>query len=79
MADHDPSTDAAGEPEPESFTGAPRWVKVLGALVLAVVVVLLVVKLMGGGAGHGPDRHLSGDPPAALAIGPSAGTGDSSG
>lgn len=38
--------------------GAPRWVKVFGAIALIVVVLLAVLLLAGGGpGGHGPGRH----------------------
>ena len=51
-------------PEPESTTalateGAPRWVKVLGILVLLVVVGALIFMLTGGVGGHSPARHGS--------------------
>lgn len=50
-------TAAALPPHP----GAPRWVKVMGILVLLLVAVLLVARLAGGGegGGHGPGRHTS--------------------
>jgi hypothetical protein len=35
----------------------PRWVKVSGIVVLAVVLALVVVLLTGAG-GHGPGRHM---------------------
>ena len=37
-------------------TGAPRWVKMFGAISL-VVVLLIVILLFTGGSGHGPSRH----------------------
>lgn len=39
--------------------GAPRWVKVLGVIVLVLVVGALIIKLTGGAGGHGPARHGS--------------------
>lgn len=41
--------------------GTPRWVKILGALILTVIVLMLAVKVLSGGQ-HGPMRHFS--PPA---------------
>lgn len=41
-----------------TYTGPPRWVKVLGVITLVVVLVLVVLRLTGGrGGGHGPGRH----------------------
>ena len=47
------------DPPPYSrqHPGAPRWVKVFGAVAI-VLVVLLVIALLGGGE-HGPSRHTS--------------------
>lgn len=39
--------------------GAPKWVKVLGVLVLVVVVGALILMLTGGAGGHSPARHGS--------------------
>ncbi|HUR50562.1 MAG TPA: hypothetical protein VMZ11_00395 [Mycobacteriales bacterium] len=39
------------------LTGAPRWVKAFGLVVLALVLVLLVLQLAGVGGDHGPGRH----------------------
>ncbi|ALC24829.1 hypothetical protein SPRI_6523 [Streptomyces pristinaespiralis] len=48
-------TDPLSTPEPPDESGAPRWVKVLGGIALALVVVILVVHLAGGGmGGHTP-------------------------
>jgi hypothetical protein len=42
------------------YPGTPRWVKVLGIIV--IVVVLLVIAVMFIGGKHGPGRHTqSGD------------------
>lgn len=44
----------------ESTTGIPRWMRVVG-IILAVVALLFVAVLLGGGVGdHGPSRHGSG-------------------
>ena len=39
-----------------AIVGAPRWVKVFGAIAL-VVVLLLAILLLTGGGDHGPGRH----------------------
>ena len=66
-------TDPPADPTPAAAAlpphpGAPRWVKVMGILVLLLVAVLVVAKLTGGGGhggGHGPGRHSL---PAAVAV-----------
>ena len=45
-----------GEPGRDSFPGTPRWVKVLGLIVLVLVLVAVVVVIVSGGE-HGPGRH----------------------
>ncbi len=44
--------------ERRSPSGMPRWVKVIGLVVLVVALVLGAVLLLGGGE-HGPARHTS--------------------
>jgi hypothetical protein len=45
------------------YPGTPRWVKVSGIIVIAVVLMIVII-LAGVGGGHGPGRHVpSGDPP----------------
>jgi hypothetical protein len=41
--------------EPESTTGMPRWVKISGIVVLAVILVVVMMLLIG--SNHGPGRH----------------------
>ena len=54
--ERDPETTAA----PVAPTaGTPRWVKVFGAIALAVIVLFVVVLLARGGE-HGPGRHSGG-------------------
>jgi ABC-type transporter Mla subunit MlaD len=57
--------DLSPNPDSNTETGAPRWVKVFG--VIALVVVLLFVILMftrgPGGRGHTPSRHFGGQAP----------------
>jgi hypothetical protein len=47
------------------YPGAPRWVKVLGIISLALVVVFVVVHLAGGGFRH--HGHLGGEAPSGAA------------
>ena len=66
-------TDEPPDPTPTPaelppHPGAPRWVKLMGVVVLLLVALLVVAMLAGGdhgGGGHGPGRHSS---PANLAV-----------
>lgn len=49
--------------------GVPRWVKVTGIVVAALVLLVLVAQLTGLGGDHGPGRHLPGGQPPAPAGG----------
>ena len=59
----DPSVDAGtGDdtvvgPDRGSTTGTPRWVKVFGAIAVAVVLLFVILLLARGPGGHGPSRH----------------------
>jgi hypothetical protein len=55
MAELPPDTSAAREGE--TTPGTPRWLEVLGIIVLAAVVLVVVLILTGRGGGHGPGRH----------------------
>lgn len=64
------------QPLPDPTTGqrpvTPRWVKVIGVVLLAVVLIALVVMVVGGGQ-HGPGMHSGtaggGSSPAPIAAG----------
>jgi hypothetical protein len=45
--------------EPEGEAGTPRWVKVFGGILIAVVLLVVLLKLIGGE--HGPGRHFQSD------------------
>ena len=49
--------------EPSAYPGAPRWVKVSGAITLLVLVVIAVVLHTRSGGRHGPGRHVLNDGP----------------
>lgn len=53
------SSDFGHGTDRESPPGMPRWVKVVGLVVLVAALVLVAVLLLGGGGGHGPARHAS--------------------
>jgi hypothetical protein len=61
-----PSADIAGDadsgvtPDHELTTGAPRWVKILGIVVLGLAVLFVGLKIAGIGPEHGPGRHSGG-------------------
>ena len=42
---------------PEGYPGAPPWVKILGAVVAGLIILVVVLKLLGIGD-HGPGRHF---------------------
>lgn len=44
---------------PESYPGAPRWVKVMGIIAVVVGLLILLFLATGGPGGHGPGRHAS--------------------
>ena len=45
-----------------SYPGTPRWVKVIGIVVIVLVLLFGGLKLFGVGGEHGPGRHTqSGD------------------
>lgn len=41
------------------YPGMPRWVKVAIALIIALVLLAVILKVTGGANGHGPGRHMS--------------------
>ena len=49
-------TDPPPQPEPHT---SPRWVKLLGIIVLVVILVAVVIMVASGGR-HGPGRHQGG-------------------
>jgi hypothetical protein len=75
MADQSPDPDSGGEPRvgPDggTHTPTPRWVKVLGIIIVVLLLLVGIMVLIGGE--HGPGRHA---PPASEATQPTAGDHD---
>ena len=44
--------------EPSHYPGAPRWVKVFGAIAIILALLFAIVKIAGVGGQHGPGRHF---------------------
>ncbi len=44
-------------PDPPTYPGTPRWVKVSAMIVIVLVLLFGALKLFGVGGGHGPGRH----------------------
>jgi hypothetical protein len=61
-SDNDDQVDTSPIPSPGSGRpGIPRWVKVSGLVVAAVILLLVVLALTGVlGGQHGPGRHMPG-------------------
>jgi hypothetical protein len=53
MSHTQPDRDAITRTPP----GTPRWVKVLGVILIAVILLIGIVMLAGIGGQHGPRRH----------------------
>ena len=57
----EPSRDRPERPRrrgPDAAPPAPRWMKVLGLIVLLFVLLLVVVAVFNVGGPHGPNRHI---------------------
>ena len=52
--------DTRSEPDREAKPGMPRWVKLSGIIVGALVVLVIILALTGGPGRHGPSRHTGG-------------------
>lgn len=55
MTDPIPSPDRT---DPPAYPGAPRWVKVLGLLVAAPVLLFIMLELVGVDIEHGPGSGM---------------------
>ena len=51
------STGVGADPNPAPAPATPLWVKLCGAFVLALLVLVVVMLVIGGGT-HGPARHM---------------------
>ena len=58
----DPTSAPAPEDQPPELSGPPRWVKVAGAIALALLLLFAALMLTGGPSEHGPGRHGFGSP-----------------
>lgn len=60
------------EPEPqrapEGYPGTPRWVKVIGIVLIAILLIGTFVAVTGLGGPHGPQRHGAGSIEVAGAV-----------
>ena len=55
MVDAPPDPDSDGDAGGEPDVGAPRWVKLLGVVALALILLFVVLHLTyGGPGGHAP-------------------------
>jgi hypothetical protein len=52
-------------PDRAPKAGAPRWAKVAGIIIGALVIAVALAMLIGGGS-HGPGRHTGENPPSAV-------------
>ncbi len=55
---HDSDTGVGSDRD--VITGAPRWAKVFGIIVLGLAVLFVGLKVTGIGPSHGPGRHTGG-------------------
>ena len=51
--------DASATPDASAPPGVPRWVKVMGIIVLVLVLVFIILQVTGIGGQHSPGRHAS--------------------
>ncbi|HCA85167.1 MAG TPA: hypothetical protein DEQ61_06540 [Streptomyces sp.] len=66
MADPPRPPDAAEGAGHGTPPGVPHWVKVSGAIVGALFLLVVIAKLTGLGGDHGPGRHLGSGMPSAV-------------
>ncbi|MGN9806783.1 hypothetical protein [Micromonospora sp. L32] len=46
-----------GQPQEPGSSGVPRWVKLFGIIVVALLALFAIVQLTGIAGEHGPGRH----------------------
>ncbi|KRE30632.1 hypothetical protein [Paenibacillus sp. Soil522] len=54
----DTGDDTGVRPNEDRPPSTPRWVKVVGIIVLVLVMLFVIMKLAGVGGNHGPMRHM---------------------
>jgi len=52
-----PTGEEAHAANPQPDNGTPRWVRVLGIVLIIVVLLVVIMFLIGGGLGMGPGMH----------------------
>jgi hypothetical protein len=64
----EPHREETSMDEQKPYPGPPRWVKVTGAIVIALILIIAIAVATGIGGQHGPGRHspaaVGGDSPA---------------
>ena len=45
---------------PDGYPGTPRWVKVIGVVLVAILLIAAFIVVTGLGGPHGPQRHGAG-------------------
>lgn len=56
----DTGDDTRVRPDRGSTTGTPRWVKIVGTIVIVLVLLFVIMMFIGGGS-HGPSQHAPSD------------------
>lgn len=60
----DNGDDTGVRPTEDRPPNTPRWVKVVGIIVIALVLLFVIMRFTGIGGEHGPGRHMPGGEPA---------------
>lgn len=66
-ADETSRKGPGGGPDGGQGPGVPRWLKVIGIVVAALIVLLILAQMTGIAGDHGPGRHIGGLAPIAAA------------
>ena len=65
----DTGDDTGVEPDRGSPPRMPRWVKVFGIILAALILLVVIVTVTGvGGSDHGPGRHTGGGDSAPASV-----------
>jgi hypothetical protein len=55
---HSSQEEDTSAANPSPYPGTPRWVKVLGIIILILIILAVIALATGLGGPHGPGRHL---------------------